>query len=130
GAVATSGGGGRRLAWMASWTATVSSSGSTPRPSSQARLRGRGAAHARAPPAAAPGVDPHQLAVARLVQGVEGQPAAGGVDRVVPVVLADLGRGQPLQGPGELPSQSLGLEVLPVVEAGAAAQAEPGQEVA
>ena len=41
----------------------------------------------------------------RLVQRVEGQPAAGGVDRVVPAVLADLGRGQPLQGPRELAAQ-------------------------
>ena len=82
------------------------------------------------PAAAAPGVDPHELAVGRLVQRVEGQPAAGGVDRVVPVVLADLGRGQPLQRPRELAPQPFGLEVLPVVEAGAVAQAEPGQEVA
>ena len=81
-----------------------------------------------APPA--PAVDPHELAVGRLVQRVEGQPAAGGVDRVVPAVLADLGRGQPLQGPRELAAQPFGLEVLPVVEAGAVAEAEPGQEVA
>ena len=45
-------------------------------------------------------------------------------------VLADLGRGQALQGPRELAPQPFGLEVLPVVEAGAVAQAEPGQEVA
>ncbi len=81
-----------------------------------------------APPA--PAVDPHELSVGRLVQRVQGQPAAGGVDRVVPAALADLGRGQPLQRPRELPPQPFGLEVLPVVEAGAVAQAEPGQEVA
>jgi hypothetical protein len=82
------------------------------------------------PAPVAPGVDAHELAVGGLVQRVQDQPAAGGVDRPVPVVLADLGRGQALQRPGELAPQPLGLEVLPVVEAGAVAQAEPGQEVA
>jgi hypothetical protein len=65
--------------------------------------------------------------VGGLVQGVKGQPAAGRVDRVVPAVQADLGLGQALQRPGELAAQPFGLEVLPVVEAGAVAQPEPGR---
>ncbi|HSN77006.1 MAG TPA: hypothetical protein VL334_18185 [Anaerolineae bacterium] len=63
-----------------------------------------------------------------LVVRVQGQPAPAKGDGRVELVLLPVDSRQLTQDPGRLPTQPLGQVKLPVVEAGAIAQAEASQE--
>jgi hypothetical protein len=67
--------------------------------------------------------------VGRLVQGVEGEPAAGVGDGRLPLPPGGEAAREPLQRAGKLAPQALALEELPVVEGHAVAQAEARHKI-
>ncbi len=75
------------------------------------------------------GVQLHQVAMRRFVQGIQRQPAPGVGDGRLVRPLGTVTAHQSLQGGGQFLAQALGLKELPLVEVGAIAQAEAGQEV-
>ena len=76
-----------------------------------------------------PGVEPHDLTVRLLPQGIQRQPASGRRQRTSEVPTGTLAGRQLLQRLGQFPAQRFSLDELPVVELGAVAQGEASQEV-
>jgi hypothetical protein len=81
-------------------------------------------------PAVGPRVEAHEHAVGGLVQGVERQPPAGVVDGLLAFAHRHESTRKPFQHHRQLPPPSLGLEELPIIEAGTVSQSEAGHEVA
>ena len=79
---------------------------------------------------ARPGVELHECAVSRFVEGVEGEPALGVGDGVLEVSLANIAGYELLQGFAEVTAEVFRLLELPVVELRAIAEGEAGEEVA
>ena len=96
-----------------------------------------GGQHPRAPlvladhrgPVAGRSVQPHQQAVAGLVQRVQRQPAPGVGQRLVVAAPGEQRAGQLLQRGRQLQAQVLGGEGLPGVELGRPLEGEAGQKV-
>ena len=74
------------------------------------------------------GQQPDQLPVGRLVERVEGEPATRTRDRLRGVARGSEGAREPVEHRGELPVHLVARELLPVVERGAVAEAEAGEE--
>ena len=75
-------------------------------------------------------VQAHQRAVGGLVQRVEVQPSLGVGDGLVELAGGRAGLDESGARRGHHPAQPLGLPRLPVIEVGAVAEAEAGQQVA
>ena len=75
------------------------------------------------------GVELHQLAMGRLVQRIDGQPAPRIVDGRRPFLRIARAAYQRLQEPGQVVAISFGLEELPVVKRRAVAQGEAGEKI-
>ena len=81
-------------------------------------------------PVASPVVQPHELAMRRFVQGVQGEPASGVQQGLLVPARGAVMVYQTLEHVGQVATQALGLPELSNVETGAVAQAEICQEVA
>ena len=82
---------------------------------------------------AAPAVQGHQghhLAVGRLREGIERQPAAGCLDPVAVAVVLQVELSQGAQALDRLPVERFALHGDPLLKAAGAAHVEPGQKVA
>ena len=77
---------------------------------------------------AARAVERDQSSVRGLVQRVEGEPPARVLDRAQRVAAGSAAVGEPVEDASELPCERCGTERLPVVEDGAVAQPEAGEE--
>jgi hypothetical protein len=80
--------------------------------------------------AAAPSVDHHELAVGVLEERIEGQPALGGSEGGVEVVLGTVEADEAVQSAAEEVAEPFSVEDVPVVEVRAAGHGEAGEEVA
>src|SRR5262249_39431306 len=78
---------------------------------------------------ARPGIQLHQEAVGRLMQAIKRKPPAGEGDRWLILSAGAMTARQLLQCAGELAAESLSLQILPIFEGIAVAQAKPGQKV-
>ena len=74
------------------------------------------------------GQQPDQLPVGRLVERIEREPAPRTRDRLRRVARGSEGAREPVEHRGELPVHLVARELLPVVERGAVAEAEAGEE--
>ena len=79
-------------------------------------------------PVADLGQQPDQLPVRRLVERIESEPAARTRDRLRRVARGSEGAREPVEHRRELPVHLVTCELLPVVERGAVAEAEAGEE--
>ena len=76
-----------------------------------------------------PGIEPHDLTVRLLPQGIRCQPPSGRDQRASEVPAGTLAARQLLQRLDQLPAQRFSLDELPVIELDTVAQGEARQEV-
>jgi hypothetical protein len=69
-----------------------------------------------------PGIDLHQVAVSRFVEGIKGYPAPGIGNGGRVLVAGCVGTDQSAESRGQLLAQALRFERLPIVKVGAIAQ--------